>query len=82
MQVAFTGMEPFPARSVLTSRHGRHHSEIQSQWQVRERELKGREAQSRQQKLKKPVRDGCGLVLVRDCPHTACSLLAGTGEII
>ena len=49
-------MEPFPNRSAISNRHSYHYGQIKEQWLLRERELKEREARSKLEKLKKPVR--------------------------
>lgn len=54
-QVAFSGMEPFPRRNVIASRHSFHYEKFQKEWLLRERELKEREARSKLDKLKKQV---------------------------
>jgi hypothetical protein len=53
LQVAFTGIEPFPSRNVLTARHSYHYSKIKEQWLLREKELKEREVRSKLEKLQK-----------------------------
>jgi predicted SAM-dependent methyltransferase len=63
LEVAFSGMQPFPHRSAMVNRHSYHYGKIKEQWLLRERELKEREARSKLEKLKKPVRAwGCWLV--------------------
>lgn len=54
-QVAFSGMEPFPRRSVIVNRHSFHYEKFQKEWLLRERELREREARSKLDKLKKQV---------------------------
>ena len=57
LQVAFTGMQPFPNRSTISNRHSYHYGTIKEQWLLREQEVKEREVRSKLNKLKKPVRD-------------------------
>ena len=65
-QIAFTGMEPFPSRSSIVSRHSYHYGKMKELWLLRERESKAREARNKLEKLKKQVSQ---CLYVAACEH-------------